>query len=509
MSDAFEKGFLNFIKSSKIISPGDKILLAYSGGADSTCLLYLLHKFSSALKIEFAAFYLNHRLRSESEIASEMALIEKNCSSFGVKAVVGSADIREIARSRGLSLEEAARVTRYELLNEAARGLGCNKIATAHHLDDSAETVVMKLIKGASPSALCGIRESAGNIIRPLLFACRNDIERYLRSAGPAYSTDSTNGDERYERNFVRAKIMPLIKELNPNFGARISSFMNIQKEENDFLDSAVYDFFQRRCVSEGGRVKVPAVEFAGLHAAVKRRFVLHAARLCGAGADGVSFGSVSGALGHIDKNFPAECFEVIKGRFYLSMSERFDAAAAYKSLSKTIIFSSERPAARFGGEGLESAGLAPGGRVTIAGGGFEYNFSVSPLREGGGPSDARPDGVLAARAENLSGGRRAARFDFILPENAVFPLLIRRCAPGDRIRPDGMKGSSQKLSDLFINSKIYGPLRKFVPVISGADGEIIAVCNIKLSEYVSPAAREKLTAARGYLFSALTKEIL
>jgi tRNA(Ile)-lysidine synthase len=346
----------------------------------------------------------------------------------------------------------------------------------------------MKLIKGASPSALCGIRESAGNIIRPLLFACRKDIERYLGSLGLAYSTDSTNGDERYERNFVRAKIMPLIKELNPNFGARISSFMNIQKEENDFIDSAVHEFVKRCCIAFDGRVEVPAAEFGGLHTAVKRRFVLHAARLCGAGADGVNFGSLCGALDHIDKNFPAECIEVIKGRFYFSMAACFDASAAYSASAKTIIFSSERPAARFGGEGLESASLDAGESVTVRGGGFEYIFTVSPPGK-----DSVP----------------AARFDFVLPENTVFPLVIRRFAPGDRIKPHGMKGSSQKLSDLFINAKIYGPLRKFVPVISGADGEILAVCNIKLSEYVSPAAREKRPAAYGYLFSALTKEIL
>ena len=488
MSDAFEKGFLNFIKLTKIISHGDKILLAYSGGADSTCLMYLLHKFSAALKIEFSAFYLNHRLRSESEIDSEIALVEKNCSSFGVNVFIGSADIRAIARSRDLSLEEAARVTRYELLSAAAREQGCNKIATAHHLDDSAETVVMKLVKGASPSALCGIKESAGNIIRPLLFACRKDIQRYLGALGLAYSTDSTNGDERYERNFVRAKIMPLIKELNPNFGARISSFMNIQKEENDFIDSAVHEFVKKCLVASGARVEVPAAEFAGLHTAVKRRFLLHAARLCGAGADGVNFGTLRGALDHIDKNFPSECIEFIKGRFYVSMAARFDASAVYSASAKMIIFSSERPAARFGGEGLESVSLDAGESVTVHGGGFEYVFTVSPLGKDGVP---------------------AARFEFILPENTVFPLVVRRFAPGDRIKLYGMKGSSQKLSDLFINARIYAPLRKFVPVISGADGEILAVCNIKLSEYVSPAAREKRPGANGYLFSVLTKEIL
>ncbi|HBC76379.1 MAG: tRNA lysidine(34) synthetase TilS [Candidatus Wallbacteria bacterium GWC2_49_35] len=488
MSDAFETGFLNFIKLTKMILPGDKILLAYSGGADSTCLMYLMHKFSAALKIELAAFYLNHRLRSESEIAFEIALIEKTCSRLGVKAVIGAADIRGIARGRGLSLEEAARVTRYELLSDAAREQGCNKIATAHHLDDSAETVVMKLIKGASPSALCGIKESAGNIIRPLLFACRKDIERYLGSLNLAYSIDSTNGDERYERNFVRAKIMPLIKELNPNFGARISSFMNIQKYENDFIDSAVHEFVKKCRVASGGRVEVPAAEFAGLHTAVKRRFLLHAARLCGAGSDTVNFGALRGALHHIDKNFQAECIEVIKGRFYISMAARFDASALYNASSKTIIFSSERPAARFGGEGLESTSIDAGKSVTVSGGGFEYVFTVSPLSK-----------VIVP----------AARFDFVLPENTVFPLAIRRFAPGDKIKLYGMKGSSQKLSDLFINAKIYGPLRKFVPVISRADGEILAVCNIKLSEYVSPAAREKRPGLSGYLFSTLTKETL
>lgn len=502
MREPLESGFLDFIRRTGIISPGDHILAAYSGGTDSTCLLSLLAKTSGALGIAVSAFYLDHGLRCAAELAAEKELVESNCRAFGIRLLTASADVRSLASKSGISLEEAGREARYGLLAKAAAEIGCNKIATAHHLDDAAETLLLKLIKGASPSALAGIRESAGNVIRPLLFATRADIERYVSAAGLKASTDTTNLDERYERNFVRARIMPLAKELNPNFCARISSFMNIQREESDFVDSAVRDFFDKRCREFSGRVEAPADEFGALHAAVRRRFLLFAARRCGVAPDLLSFGAVRGALGHIEKRFPREIFEAVGRRFYISLAASFDPASKYSVSSRTIIFSGARPVPRFEGGGLESVSLGPGESAAVRGGGFEYVFSVLPLAA----ATLRPSTGREGEAA-LCG---AARYEFAAGESVSFPLTLRSFAPGDRIRPRGMKGLSQKISDIFVNEKIYGPIRRFVPVICSADGEVLAVCNVKLSESVSPVKGDPPSgASSGYLVSVLSKEIL
>ena len=499
MSNIFEINFLRFIKETGIIGPGDKILLAYSGGLDSGCLLYLLYKFRGALNIETEAFYLNHRIRAAEELSAEIELIKKNCAAYNTPLTVAAADVKKIARDQKLCVEDAARRTRYGLLSDAARKTGCNKIATAHHLDDSAETVILKLIKGASPSASGGIAAAFKNIIRPLLFADRDEIEKYSRENGLLHSTDSTNADNGYERNFLRAKIMPLIKELNHGFSSAISNFYDIQKEENDFIDSMVFDFHRKFAAAGGsgsGRVfSVPAEEFNKGHTAVKRRYILHIFRLLNADGGRINYAAVRLALDYIANNRNAEYIQIIRNRLYIAKRASFDPARKYAAASNCITFSADKPELRFDQKEFNPIEINAGVNKTLSCGGFNYRFTLN-----------------AAGRQNLcdtSGEPAGFAFRFIMPPGASLPLIIRPFSPGDKIKPFGMKGGTQKLSDLFVNEKIYGPLKKYIPVICAADGEIIAVCNIKISLYASPFKAGADSDEDGYLFSAFSKEIL
>lgn len=483
--------------------PGDKILIAYSGGLDSSCLLYLLFKFRSALAIDTKAFYLNHGIRPAEELSAEIELIKKNCAAYNTPLTVASADIKKLARGEKLSVEDAARKTRYKLLDGAARENGCNKIATAHHLDDSAETVVLKLIKGASPSAFGGIAAALKNIIRPLMFTGRYEIEKYGRENGLVHSTDSTNADNGYERNFLRAKIMPLIKELNPGFSSAVSNFYDIQKEENDLIDSMVFDL-HRKFAAAGGEISgdgpdgsfaMPAEEFNKMHTAVKRRYILHIFRLLNADCGRINYAAVRLALDYIENNRNAEYIEIIKNRLYIAKRASFDPARKYAAVSNRIIFSAVKPVERFAPIEFAPVEIKAGGDKTLSCGGFNYRFTLDA---------AGTQKLCASKC-----GPEGFAFRFILPAGTEFPLIIRPFAPGDKIKPSGMKGGTQKLSDLFINEKIYGPLKKYIPVICDAHGEIIAVCNIKISLYAAPYKPDADSAEDGYLFSAFSKEIL
>jgi len=498
MSNIFEINFLKYIKQAAQITPGDKILLAYSGGLDSSCLLYLLFKFRDMLDITTEAFYLNHGIRESDELNAELEIVKNNCAAYNTPLTIAAADIKKMARDQKLCVEDTARKVRYGLLSRAALESGCNKIATAHHLDDSAETVILKLIKGASPSALSGIAASYKNIIRPLMFASRNEIEKYGAEIGLIYSTDSTNFDTKYERNFVRAKIMPLVKELNPEFSSAVSNFYDIQKEENSLIDSMVFSFHQKRAsISAKGPQTafcVPAPDFNNLHTALKRRYILNIFRLLNNSDGRINFAAVRAALNFIENDRRGEYIEIIKKRFYIQRAVSFDLSQKYAILSNTIIFCAFKPKTRFNAQGFKAVKLSAGNSETLFCGGFNYRFT---LRD--------------AKAENLRDAKDGPGFAYYLrlsPETAL-PLTIRPFEPGDKIKPLGMKGKTQKLSDIFINEKIYGPLKKFIPVICDAHGEIIAVCNIKTSLYAAPFKKGCAPAEGGYLFSAFSNEIL
>ncbi|OQA81221.1 MAG: tRNA(Ile)-lysidine synthase [bacterium ADurb.Bin243] len=491
MKNIFEIKFFDFIKKNGLIRPGDKILVAYSGGLDSSCLLYLLNKLRSKLAIDLGALYLNHQIRSETELAEEIRFIAENCKKTGVELIIEKADVAKAASEGGLSLEEAARNARYEILKSAAAGRGYNKIATAHHLDDSAETAVMKLVKGASPSAMAGISESAGNVVRPLMFALRSEIEEYAALNDIGYCQDSTNRDIKYERNFVRNEIMPLIKRLNPNFASKLSIFGEIQKRENDFIDSAAVNFFKTLCRHDERGIVFGAAEFAGLHLAVKRRFILHALRVLCGGANEANFAVVSSALDFIEKKNGGEYRELITGKFYASRAADFDPASRYGAFEEKITFGAVTPHLRFEGEGFPCLTVAEGETKSCDCAGFNYVFSLG----------AAPAAIVPAGAHEFG--------FFLRREAAAGPLVIRRFREGDKIKLYGPRGGTQKLSDLFTNAKIYGPLRKFIPVICAADGEIFAVCNVKLSAYAIRAGEKNSGEAGQVYFSAISKRIL
>ncbi len=519
MKNNFEIKFLNFIKTEKLITPGDSVLVAYSGGIDSGCLLYLLNKFKNNIKIKLAAFYLNHLIRSEIEIEAEIELIRRICTNYDIPFKTAKADIIKTAKEHGLSIEDTARRIRYRLLHETAVSLDCNKIAVAHHLDDSAETIILKIIKGASPSSTGGIAPALKKIIRPLMFASKAGIEAYAALKNIDFSIDSTNAEEKYERNFVRTKIMPLIKEINHNFTTAVSNFYEIQKHENDLLNSLALDFYEKHCIYEKNGQAPPRIiissagQFTGLHIALKRRLILYISSLINPenenGETRIGLGAITSALNFID-NITKESIEIIKGRLYIYRQFHFDPAHKYANGGAIkLIFTAAPPEERFGVKnGFYPLKLKPGGDLTLKCGGFLYKFQLKKISE----KEFRIGKDFTDKTKCDSDGREAVfnfKFQATAPIKDEIELTIKPFSPGDRIKPYSMKGRSQKISDLLTNEKLYGPLKKFIPVIYAADGEILAVCNIKLSEYCKIGYINQTENNGFYLFSSFTKEIL
>lgn len=197
---------LNFRKS-------ESLLLAVSGGADSTALIYICHK----LKLNFALAHCNFNLRGEESKGDEV-FIENLASQLEKKVFVKHFDTEKIAKSENLTIQETARNLRYEWLESIRKENEYSCIATAHHHDDSIETFFINLLRGSGLNGLCGIPKRNGKVIRPLLFAQRQQIEHFLEENDFSYRTDSSNIEEKYTRNKIRHKLIPIIEELNPDF---------------------------------------------------------------------------------------------------------------------------------------------------------------------------------------------------------------------------------------------------------------------------------------------------
>ena len=197
---------------------GGVMLVAVSGGRDSVCLLHYL----AAMPRDFtvAAAHLDHGQRPTA--GRDVAFVEELCRSLDVPLTVERADVPALARERGVGLEEAGRMARYDFFRRTADRLGAQRIATAHHAADQAETVVLNLVRGTGMQGLAGIPPVRGRIVRPLLETSRQDIETYLEIHRLSHVEDETNRDTALRRNLLRREVMPRLAELHDGAAANI-----------------------------------------------------------------------------------------------------------------------------------------------------------------------------------------------------------------------------------------------------------------------------------------------
>lgn len=225
MMDRFTNQILAFIRQQELLGRGDRVILALSGGADSVCLTAVLRELSRLLGIRLYALHVNHGLRGE-EAERDQEFCRRFAEKLGIPFRAVSVGVREKAEAEGLSLEEAARILRYEALfrfrkelegeqnGDTPEGQGAILIATAHHGDDQAETILMNLLRGTGLRGLSGMASKReGGIIRPLLCVSREEILEWIGKRGLSYVTDSTNLCNDYTRNLLRNRILPELKE--------------------------------------------------------------------------------------------------------------------------------------------------------------------------------------------------------------------------------------------------------------------------------------------------------
>ncbi len=223
---------LNTIKKYDMLKDANSVTVALSGGADSVCLLHILYSLKDSLGITLSAAHLNHNLRGEESDRDEQ-YVRNLCERLNVPLIVGSADIKAEAEKRGESIELAARNIRYEFLKQNASG----PVATAHTASDNLETVIYNTARGSGTRGMGGIPPVRDIYIRPLIECTRSEVEEYLSENGLGFVTDSSNLSDEYNRNFIRHKIIPAIKQINPSVEQTVAAASEALREDADFIE--------------------------------------------------------------------------------------------------------------------------------------------------------------------------------------------------------------------------------------------------------------------------------
>ena len=240
---------------------GELVLVAVSGGPDSMCLLDVLHRCRSEFGMSLLVVHLNHHMREQAP--EDARMVRDYARSKGIETRVGHADVLELAKETGKGVEEAGRDARYRFFRSLRKKTGASKIALGHNLNDQAETVLMRLLRGSGTRGLSGIPPVNGSVVRPLIEVPRGLIEAYCEENGIPVMTDVYNLDLNYTRNRIRYETLPeLARTYNPSLVDTLGDVARALKLDSDFLDELAAKAFQEHTCRRG---RVTAVNINGL----------------------------------------------------------------------------------------------------------------------------------------------------------------------------------------------------------------------------------------------------
>ncbi len=232
----------NAIDNFSMLKKGDKILVGFSGGKDSVALLCVLKELSPLYNTEIFAFHVHHGIRGD-EARRDLEFCKSFCSENGINFDFTRVDAPSFAKDNGIGLEEAARMLRYRAFDEYASENGITKIATAHTASDNLETVIFNLSRGSSTEGLKGIPPVRDNVIRPLIYCTTDEIYELANENGLSYVFDSTNNDTEYTRNYIRHKIIPLLKGINPEAENAVTRMCHTVRRDLDFISDNIGEY--------------------------------------------------------------------------------------------------------------------------------------------------------------------------------------------------------------------------------------------------------------------------
>ena len=249
-----------FIENERLLDRSLPVIVGVSGGADSVALLHILNR----LGYSCIACHCNFNLRGD-ESLRDFEFTRRIAEEWGIPFETVSFDTLDYARTNGLSVEMACRRLRYDWFEERRKKYGAQAIAVAHHRDDSAETLLLNLIRGTGIAGLTSMRPRNGFVVRPLLPVTRKDIEAYLSGEGLDYVVDHTNLEPVYVRNKIRLQVLPLLRTINPSVDTAIYSSMQNLREVDRVYRAAIEQQKKELLRYEDNCIHIPIVGLLAL----------------------------------------------------------------------------------------------------------------------------------------------------------------------------------------------------------------------------------------------------
>ena len=253
------KEFNHFIERNNLCKKGQPIFVAVSGGIDSMVMLHLFK--SSGHNI--TAVHVNFGLRGE-ESDEDERFVKDRCNRLGISVLTKAVETKNYATSNGLSIQMAARDLRYEWFRELMRSVAGSVVATAHHVNDSGETMLLNLVRGTGIDGLTGIPLNNNGIVRPLAFATRKEIDDYAAEHSITWREDESNLDDHYQRNFVRHRVMGLLKQLNPSLDNTLSKNFSRLGAERELMERSLANLKENFLLDGDNNIHIPKRAYEG-----------------------------------------------------------------------------------------------------------------------------------------------------------------------------------------------------------------------------------------------------
>ncbi|MGI6538405.1 MAG: tRNA lysidine(34) synthetase TilS [Caldicoprobacterales bacterium] len=441
------------ITKYQMLSRRDKVIVGFSGGADSVALLHVLKELKPRFEIELFAVHINHGIRGQA--ADEDADFARGlCKKWGIPFFEKKVNIPSLAKSKGLSEEEAGRLVRYDFFQHVSERVGGNKIATGHHKNDQAETILLNLIRGTGMQGLTGIPPvDQRRLIRPLIEVTRQEITDYLRRHNLSYREDASNEDIVYTRNRIRNQLMPyLAREFNPDIVESLTRMADILREEENFLADYVKKVYHNKVHIFKDLIKINLQDFTDLHTAVQKRLIRSIIL------------QLRGSLTNVANHHVEAVLELAEGG---------------RTGSETGI-----PGTAWGEPRLEvevSYGFLIFRKENKEKKNTDIDF-MEPLSIPGKVSiKALGQTIRAEKWDRNWGLAHSPECIYINADRIKGGLWLRFRRDGDRFKPFGMSGT-KKLKDFFIDRKVPAARRMQIPLLVDEES-IIWVVGFQISE--------------------------
>lgn len=445
------KHLMEWNEQHKLFVSGSAVVVAVSGGPDSVALCHAMTRLASTWSLRIVAAHVNHGFRGQ-ESDAEQQHVEAMVSAWGIPCESACLDIPSVLEKEGGNAQDIARKLRYAFLEEVARKHGAVSVLLAHHADDQAETVLMRLMRGAGADGLEGIpmrRQDKGiELLRPLLSIYKEDLLHYCEYNGLNYVTDSSNASFKYLRNRIRLEVLPYLTQFNPQLIASLARTAEVLAGEQDFMNKEAEAALERIAICESDSVKLSRADFLSAPVALQRRMIkLILSYLC-AGIE-ADYGKVEAIRAAIRRDTPPN---------------------VHLDLGEGAVFRREY-------EALFLAKIDPDQPMPYA-----YIISDIPTAMEISELHARLwvevlDGEVPLPGVN---SHDEAYFDL---EQVSLPLTLRSRRQGDKIALPGMAGR-KKIKELFMEEKISPSMRQRQLLVEDAEGRILWIPGVRRSRH-------------------------